>query len=54
MLTDAQIADYREKGYVVPDYRLAGEVLEDIREGIPSSSPATRSIRSSATTARRS
>ena len=32
MLTDAQIAEYREKGYVVPDYRLAGEVLEDIRE----------------------
>jgi ectoine hydroxylase-related dioxygenase (phytanoyl-CoA dioxygenase family) len=32
MLTAAQIADYHEKGYVVPDYRLSGEVLEDIRE----------------------
>jgi ectoine hydroxylase-related dioxygenase (phytanoyl-CoA dioxygenase family) len=32
MLTDAQIVDYHEKGYVAPDYRLSGEVLEDIRE----------------------
>jgi hypothetical protein len=32
MLSAAQIAEYREKGYVVPDYRLPGEVLEDIRE----------------------
>jgi ectoine hydroxylase-related dioxygenase (phytanoyl-CoA dioxygenase family) len=32
MLTAAQIADYHEKGYVVPDYRLCDEVLEDIRE----------------------
>jgi hypothetical protein len=32
MLTDAQIAEYHEKGYVVPDYRLSAAVLEDIRE----------------------
>lgn len=32
MLTDTQIADYHEKGYVVPDYRLSSDVLEDIKE----------------------
>jgi ectoine hydroxylase-related dioxygenase (phytanoyl-CoA dioxygenase family) len=32
VLTDAQIAEYHEKGYVVPDYRLSDQVLEDIRE----------------------
>jgi ectoine hydroxylase-related dioxygenase (phytanoyl-CoA dioxygenase family) len=32
MLNDEQIAEYREKGYVVPDYRLSHDVLEDIRE----------------------
>ncbi|NKB16334.1 MAG: phytanoyl-CoA dioxygenase family protein [Sphingomonadales bacterium] len=31
MLTDAQIESYREKGYVVPDYRLPEEALERIR-----------------------
>jgi ectoine hydroxylase-related dioxygenase (phytanoyl-CoA dioxygenase family) len=32
MLTAEQITEYREKGYVVPDYRLSDEVLKDIRE----------------------
>ena len=32
MLTDAQIAQYREKGYVVPDYRLSDETLAAIRK----------------------
>ncbi|MEX2617057.1 MAG: hypothetical protein WD767_13255 [Alphaproteobacteria bacterium] len=32
MLTDAQIAQYREKGYVVPDYRLCEETLESIKK----------------------
>jgi len=31
MLSDAEIQDYRDKGYVVPDYRLSEEVLERIR-----------------------
>lgn len=32
MLTDAQIADYHERGYVVPDYRLSTDTLEAIKE----------------------
>ena len=32
MLSEAQIEEYREKGYVVPDYRLPAETLERIRE----------------------
>jgi hypothetical protein len=28
MLTAEQISEYREKGYVVPDYRLSDELLE--------------------------
>jgi hypothetical protein len=28
MLTAEQITEYREKGYVVPDYRLSDELLE--------------------------
>ncbi|MBT6273051.1 MAG: phytanoyl-CoA dioxygenase family protein [Chromatiales bacterium] len=31
MLTDAQIAQYHADGYVIPDYRISDEVLEDIR-----------------------
>ncbi len=31
MLTDAQVADYHERGYIVPDYRLSEPELEDIR-----------------------
>ncbi len=31
MLTDAQVADYGERGFVVPDYRLPEPELEDIR-----------------------
>ena len=31
MLTEAQIAEYHEKGYVVPDYRLPEAELEEIR-----------------------
>jgi len=31
MLTDPQIAEYRERGYVVPDHRLSESQLEDIR-----------------------
>jgi len=31
MLTQDQIAQYREKGYVVPDFRLPKETLESIR-----------------------
>ena len=31
MLTDHQIAGYRDKGYVVPDYRLPEAQLEEIR-----------------------
>ncbi|HUS53265.1 MAG TPA: phytanoyl-CoA dioxygenase family protein [Thermohalobaculum sp.] len=32
MLTDAQIAEYHEKGYVVPDYRLPEAQLQEIRD----------------------
>ena len=32
MLSDAQIAQYRDKGYVVPDYRLSDETLESIKK----------------------
>ena len=32
MLTDAQIAEYHERGYVIPDYRLPEDQLEEIRE----------------------
>ena len=32
MLSDAQLAEYNDRGYVVPDYRLAEDVLEDIRQ----------------------
>jgi hypothetical protein len=28
MLTAEQITEYREKGHVVPDYRLSDELLE--------------------------
>jgi hypothetical protein len=31
MLTPAQVAEYHEKGYVVPDYRLSDETLDSIR-----------------------
>lgn len=31
MLSDAQIKDYHDKGYVVPDYRLPPELLDEIR-----------------------
>jgi hypothetical protein len=31
MLTDAQISDYHDRGYVIPDYRLPASELEDIR-----------------------
>lgn len=31
MLTEAQVAEYHDKGYVVPDYRLPEETLEQIR-----------------------
>lgn len=31
MLTPDQVAEYHEKGYVVPDYRLSEETLESIR-----------------------
>ena len=31
MLTDAQVTDYRERGYVVPDHRLPEAELEEIR-----------------------
>ena len=31
MLTDAQIAEYHDRGYVVPDYRLPEAQLEEIR-----------------------
>jgi ectoine hydroxylase-related dioxygenase (phytanoyl-CoA dioxygenase family) len=32
MLTDAQIAEYHDKGYVVPDYRLPEAQLQEIRD----------------------
>jgi len=32
MLTDAQIAEYHAKGYVVPDYRLPEAELQEIRD----------------------
>ncbi len=31
MLTEAQIAQYHEDGYVVPDFRMPAEVLESIK-----------------------
>lgn len=31
MLTDAQVAEYHERGYVIPDFRLPEAELEDIR-----------------------
>ena len=31
MLTQAQIAQYHDKGYVVPDYRLSPETLACIK-----------------------
>ena len=32
MLTDAQVAEYHEKGFVIPDYRLPEDELEEIRD----------------------
>ncbi len=32
MLTEAQIAEYHERGYVVPDYRLPETTLQEIRD----------------------
>ena len=32
MLSPAQIAEYHDKGYVIPDYRLPQEQLEEIRD----------------------
>ncbi|MEM6663958.1 MAG: phytanoyl-CoA dioxygenase family protein [Pseudomonadota bacterium] len=32
MLTEAQITDYHEKGFTVPDYRLPPDQLEEIRD----------------------
>ncbi len=32
MLTDAQIAEYHDRGYVVPDYRLPEPELDEIRD----------------------
>ena len=31
MLSDAQIAQYQERGYVIPDFRLPESVLADLR-----------------------
>ena len=31
MLTDAQLEHYRERGYVIPDFRLPESLLEDLR-----------------------
>jgi ectoine hydroxylase-related dioxygenase (phytanoyl-CoA dioxygenase family) len=31
MLSESQIAQYRERGYVIPEYRLPEAVLEDLR-----------------------
>ena len=31
MLTDAQLLQYRERGYVIPEFRLPEPVLEDLR-----------------------
>lgn len=31
MLTSSEVESYREQGYLVPDYRLPGPVLEEIR-----------------------
>lgn len=31
MLTDAQLAQYRERGYLIPEFRLPDAVLEDLR-----------------------
>lgn len=30
-LTDAQVAQYHEKGYLIPDYRLPGDILDRMR-----------------------
>lgn len=32
MLTDAQVAQYHADGYVVPDYRLGDDALEELRQ----------------------
>jgi hypothetical protein len=31
MLTDAQLEHYRDRGYVIPDFRLPESVVEDLR-----------------------
>jgi len=31
ILTDAQLAHYRDRGYVIPDFRLPESVVEDLR-----------------------
>ena len=31
MLTDAQLAQYRDRGYLIPDFQLPGALLEDLR-----------------------
>jgi hypothetical protein len=32
MLTDAQVREYDQRGFVIPDYRIAADVLEEIKE----------------------
>ena len=32
MLSAAQVSEYHEKGYVVPDYRLSDDLLQEIRD----------------------
>ena len=31
MLTDAQLAQYKDRGYVIPDFQLPEALLEDLR-----------------------
>ena len=31
MLTDAQLEQYRDRGYVIPDFRLPEPLLDDLR-----------------------
>jgi ectoine hydroxylase-related dioxygenase (phytanoyl-CoA dioxygenase family) len=34
VLTDAELTHYRERGYVIPRYRLPGALLQRLREGV--------------------
>ena len=44
MLSDSEIAQYHERGYVFPDFKLPADTLAEIAPTTTACSPAIRSL----------